>query len=413
MDLVRWFTTPTSSPEIKRKNFINVQIDAIGVGIASAASPFLPIFLTRLDATSLEVSLLTTMPAVTGFLLSIVLGRFLQGKKNILPWFSASRLMVVGSYALTGLAVIFFRGHHLIMAILIIWACATIPQTILAISFSVVMNAVSGPVGRYELMTRRWSLLGLTTSIVVFIIGQTLDKISFPLSFQIVFIGLSCGGLASYYFSSQLDLPAITPVPPLQGQSLREKAKDYIYLIRKEKPFVSFASKRFVYMTGINLAVPLFPLYFVRTIQASNSWIAIINTAQTAVLVIGYFFWSQQSRKKGSRSVLLWSTAGVAIYPILVASTNQPWLITIYAGITGIFLAGINLVFFDELLKTIPIEYSATFISVAQSLEYMSAMIAPLFASLLADTIGIGAGLIISSAIRFTGFILFFKGQKS
>ena len=179
---------------IQRKNFINVQIDAIGVGLASAASPFLPVFLTRLDATTVEVSLLTSMPAFTGLLLSIPLGQFLQKQTNIVRWFSIARLMVIASYALTGLATFLLSPSFTVKTILLIWALATIPQTIVSIAFSVVMNSVAGPDGRYELMTRRWSILGITTTLTVLLVGQILDNIIFPLNYRLVFLMLSLGG---------------------------------------------------------------------------------------------------------------------------------------------------------------------------------------------------------------------------
>ena len=39
---IRWSPAPPEVGPVQRKNFINVQIDAVGVGLASAASPFLP-----------------------------------------------------------------------------------------------------------------------------------------------------------------------------------------------------------------------------------------------------------------------------------------------------------------------------------------------------------------------------------
>jgi hypothetical protein len=90
-----------------RINFRNVQIDAIGVGLASAASPFLPVFLTHLNATSFQVGMLTSMPALTGLLLSIPLGRFLQKQSNIVKWFSIARLAVIACFALTGIITFF------------------------------------------------------------------------------------------------------------------------------------------------------------------------------------------------------------------------------------------------------------------------------------------------------------------
>jgi len=207
VNLIHWFTSPDVPASVNKKNFVNVQIDAIGIGLASAAAPFLPVFLTRLGASNLQVSLLTTMPAITGFLLSILIGRFLQTRRKIVPWFSAARLMVILSYAFTGIITFILPQDQAIFGILAIWAIATLPQTIVAIAFSVVMNAVAGPASRYELMTRRWSILGFTTSLTVIIAGQILDNLGFPINDQLIFTGLSVGGLISFYFSSHIDLP--------------------------------------------------------------------------------------------------------------------------------------------------------------------------------------------------------------
>ena len=411
--LIRWFSTPQSSPTIHKRNFVNVQIDAIGVGLANAAAPFLPVFLAREGASNLEVSLLTTMPAVTGLLLSIPIGRLLQRQRDIVPWFSGSRLLYLTSYALTGLAIWLVPKDSLIFTILLIWALVTIPQTALSISFSVVMNAVAGPVGRFELMSRRWSILGLTTSITVMAVGWTLDRLAYPLNYQMVFLGLSVGGLISYYFSSHLTLQKVTPPAEVPSRSIRESVSNYLSLISSQKAFVSFVAKRLVYNTGAILSVPLLPLYFVREVKASDSWIATITTAQTAILILGYFFWTRQSRSKGARKVLLWTTFGLSLYPLAVALTHQVGLIAIFAGVAGIFQAGLNLVFFDELMKTVPPEYSATFISFSQSLEYIPSILAPLLASFLASWIGLGAGLLISAAFRLIGFLLFFFEKQT
>jgi hypothetical protein len=288
----------TEPIDIAERNKRYVQIDAVGVGTASAAAPFLPVFLTRLGATPVQVGLLTSMPGITGFFMAIWVGRFLQRQRNVVPWFSLSRLLVISAYALTGLAPFFIPDNLLILVILIIWAAATLPQTMVAVGFSVVMNAVSGPEGRYDLMSRRWSILGLTTAITVAIAGQVLDRIGFHLNYQIVFLGLSMGGLISYYFSSRIQIPDAEPVEIATHHSIKSSLNEYYQLLNTSPDFVSFTLKRFVYLFGITLATPLFPLYFVRELNASDAWIGLLYTAQTAVLVVGYFFWSRQSRRK-------------------------------------------------------------------------------------------------------------------
>ncbi len=212
--LLRRFKASAAPPDatpVQRRNFINVQIDAIGIGLANAASPFLPVLLTRLGATNNQIGLLTSMPGITGLFLALPVGRFLQRQRNIVPWFSRSRLLVISSYALTGLVPFFVPAEYQVIAILAIWALATLPQTALAVCFSVVMNAVAGPAHRYDLMSRRWSILGITTALTAMLAGVVLDQMNFPINYQLVFIALSIGGLISYIYSSQIRLPNVEP----------------------------------------------------------------------------------------------------------------------------------------------------------------------------------------------------------
>lgn len=407
MRFPRWSVAPYDVTGVQRKNFRYVQIDGIAIGLTSAAGPFLPVFLTRLGATNLQVGLLTAMPGITGLVLAIFIGTFLQRRRNIVPWFSASRLAVVSAYAATGLAGFIVPEEYLVVTILAIWALATIPQTSLAVCFSVVMNAVAGPTHRYDLMSRRWSVLGLTSAIAVAVAGELLEAINFPINYQLLFLGLSIGGLLSYYFSSHIELPEREPPPLPPGRSLKARGQDYARLILGEGEFLRFSAKRFIYQSGILLATPLFPLYYVREVNANDAWIGYISMAQTFVLLIGYYLWPRQSRKRGSRFVLLATTFGLALYPALVAATQNVQVIALLAGMAGIFQAGIDLVFFDELMKTVPEEYSATFVSLAQSLNYAAAVMAPLVGTWLATHTSLGWALLAASLLRLAGFLLF------
>lgn len=408
-----WSAAPIGATPIERQNYLNVQIDAIGIGLANAAAPFLPVFLARLGASNFQVGLLTAMPAITGFLLAIIIGQFLQKRRNIVPWFSSARLLTNLAYALTGLVPFILPREFIIPAVLLIWATVTVPQTVVNISFSVVMNAVAGPEGRYELMSRRWSILGFTTAVTVAIIGQILDNLGFPFNYQVVFLGLSVGGLISFYFSSHIELPDSEPLLTQPDLPWPERFKGFVRLIGSEPDFVSFTAKQFVYTTGTALATPLFPLYYVHDVQASDTWIGLINTAQTAIVLVGYYLWVRQSKRYGGRFVLLCTTFGLALHPALVAFSHQPVWIVLYAGLSGIFQAGLNLVFFDELMKTVPPRYSATFVSLAQSTTYLATVAAPIFGTLLADQIGLGMALLLSALLRLLGFGLFAWDRKA
>src|SRR5262245_59348268 len=102
---VRWLARPGS---VEERNVRNVLIDGIGVGLVQGVATFLSVFLVRLGATPFLVGLLTSMPALTGMILAVPVGRMLERQRNIVPWYSRARVWVLGSYALTGLVPFFF-----------------------------------------------------------------------------------------------------------------------------------------------------------------------------------------------------------------------------------------------------------------------------------------------------------------
>ncbi len=407
--------TPTQSADptqIQKRNFRYVQIDAIGVSISNVAAPFLPVFLARLGASNFQVGLLSSMPGITGLILALLVGRFLQTRRKIVPWYSLSRLMVIACYALTGVITLTLPKEYAVISTLAIWAFATLPQTALAVAFSVVMNAVAGPEGRYALLSRRWAIFGLTGVVFTFLVTRVINLVAFPLNYGLMFLGLSLGGLLSYYFSNQIALPEQTPPPLAHGESVWATLKNYFVLMRSAPAFVSFSTKRFVYLSALALGTPIMPLFFVRQVGATDSQIGTINMAMTSVMLVGYFFWPWVSRKWGGRVVLLATSLGMVFYPALTASTPNVEWIYLFAAIAGLFQAGLDLVFFDELMKTVPPEYSATFVSLAQSMQYLSTIVAPMLGTALADYIGLGGALWLSAGLRLLGFLLFLRPDR-
>ena len=400
------------SLEIRKRNFRNVQIDAVGVGLASAAAPFLPVFLARLGASNFQVGLLTSMPGMAGLVLAFFVGRFLQTRTKIVPWFSLSRLMVLSSYALTGLVTLLIPRSGAVVATLAIWAFATLPQTALSVCFTVVMNAVAGREGRYALLSRRWAILGLTNFAATFLVTEFIDRFAFPLNYAIMFLGLSLGGLVSFYFSSRISLPEQTPPPLASGKTAGETIRNTLTLLRQYPDFVSISIKRFVYLSAVALAAPIMPLYFVHVVKATDADIGTINMTFTFFMLGGYLLWPWVSRRRGGRFVLLATTLGMVLYPLLTATTRYVIPIIIYTAIAGLFQGGLDLVFFDEYMKTIPDEYSAILVSLEQSIQYLSVIAAPLIGTSLAVYIGLGGALLVSAGLRLIGFLLFLILKK-
>jgi hypothetical protein len=389
-----------------------VQLEGTGVAVANAAAPFLPVFLARLGASNFQVGLLSAMPAFTGLLLSVVVGGWLLSQRSVVPWYARSRFLAILAFGLTGIITLLLPPSLSVPAVLVIWALATLPQVIVNITFSVVMNAVAGPKLRYDLLSRRWSVMGLITAGFIALTGQVLERLRFPFNYQIAFMALSLGGLVSLFFASRLRLPnnSRQPMPP---RSVLGQWRAFGSLLRGQPAFVSITGRRFLYMAGVALAAPIFPLYYVRVAHADDGAIGLITTAQTLTLLIGYWLWTRLSERRGSRAALLLTTLALALYPALTAATRQVGLIALLAGLSGIFQAGFDLVFFDELMKRVPADQAPLFVSFDLSAQNLAAVAAPLVGTLLADRLGLGGALLVSGGLRFIAFIWFLRGAAA
>src|SRR5438034_152673 len=94
-------------------------------------------------------------------------------------------MQLFNDLGLRGVVPFIFPHGVTIIGIIAIWAIATVPQAVVNVAFTMVMSAVAGPHQRYYLMSRRWSIMGVTTAITVALVGVILDMISFPLNYQL------------------------------------------------------------------------------------------------------------------------------------------------------------------------------------------------------------------------------------
>src|SRR5262249_2859371 len=199
-------------------------------------------------------------------------------------------------YGATAIAVFVVPAQALVPVVLLLWAVVTVPSTVGAVAFNVVMDGAAGPRGRFDLLSRRWSIMGLTTAITVAITGQLLDIVAFPTNFQIAFLVFSAAGLLSSWFSWRIEMPDHAPVARATG-SLMSRLRAYVALLRGYPRFILFVGRQFVMTFGIRFAAPLIPLWYIREAGASDAWIGIIGTCQSLALLAGYYGWRRVARR--------------------------------------------------------------------------------------------------------------------
>lgn len=399
--------------ERQARNYRLVQLDSVPVGVLTIAGTFLPVFLVRLGASGTEIGLLTSLPAFTAFLLAIPVGRWLQGRRNIVPLYSRLRLTAWSGYALIALAVVLAPRDLAVPVVIVVWAAASLPSMAGLVAFPIVMDGVAGPHGRFDLLGRRWATAGVATTTAVAVAGQALGLVSFPENFEALLAACSVAGVVSYMLSRRIVIPDQVPLPRAAGEPIRVRLRGLRDLIVGNRTFLDYEVRALVVTAAAGLATPLLPLLYVNEVHAPDGWIGIIGAAQSVGAVAGYIVARRISRRRSGFAILLPSMLVSALVPAVMASLNQLPLIATMALVGGIAGAGTQLALFNELMRRVPREHGVTFSSVDQSLQNFGLIVSPSVGGVLAATIGVREGLAVSAVVALIGFAMFAREWRA
>ena len=138
---------------------------------------------------------------------------------------------------------------------------------------------------------------------------------------------------------------------------------------------------------------PLFTLYQVKELGATNTWISILSLSNTLGSILGYSFWPKILTKHGNLKTLFASGVWIFIVPTVYAFSKS--------------LAGVNLSLFNTLLDVTPTENKATYIAYYTTVINASAIFAPMVGVGLGDKFGFFWAFIICAALRLASSLTF------
>jgi hypothetical protein len=391
----------------RARNWSLVQADSVFIGIVTAAGTFLPVFLLRLGASANDVGLLTALPALTAFALAIPFGRWLQGRRNIVPWYSRMRLLAWLSYAVMAAVAVVLPRAQAIPVMLAVWGLASLPSTAGLVAFPIVMDGAAGRDGRFDLLGRRWAIAGTTTAIAVALGGQFLDAVAFPANFELFFAMISVAGAGSFLQSSRIVIPDQSPVQRAARVQPARRLSDLWSLVVANRPFVRFELRSLLYTATIGLSMPVLPLFYVHEVQATDAWIGIIGAASSAGGVLGYLAARQLARRRGAAMTLLPSMLAMALAPAILSAIAWLPAVAAIGFVIGVAGAGVQLAMFDQLMRRIPMEHGVTFTSVDQSVQNVALVLAPNLGGLIAAGIGARDALLVVALVGAAAFASF------
>ncbi len=405
MRLPSWLYAPQSGDD---RNMTRGMLDGFGVGMVEGVRIFIPVLLTRLGADPLSVGLLSSMPAIAGLLLAVPLGMYISKSNNVIPWYAWSRMLLFISYPIMAIIPLLFDANTAIVVMVAIAAIATLPQTSLTLVFNVVMGSIIDISRRYQLMSLRWSILGVCNGISVYLAGLYLGS-NAPLSaYAIVICVSSLFTVFAFFPARNYEVPTERRDTHAAPVSIQKAFQQIVFFLKTYRNFRLFIICQAVFQAGVAMSVPLYPLHWIRALNADDSTIGLVSMIQSVTLLFGYTIGTYIATRFKGRVAILWICSfALGSYPLITALVGSMSPLLYIAVIWGIATAGIELVLIDLLLDSCPPGQVTAVMPAYQMVMFTVSLLSPLLATGLARSVGTTVALIVAAAFHFIGALLF------
>ncbi|MBI5303095.1 MAG: MFS transporter [Chloroflexi bacterium] len=368
---------------------------------------FLPVFVLRLGGSDVHVGLVTALPALIIAVFSMPGSLLVERERKPLSALIFSALIQRSGYLAIALVPFFFVTHRADLVIVLI-GLLSIPLAIAAIGFTAMFARAVKPERRAHVVSIRNVWLGVSSTAVALLGGRFLDWVVFPLNFQILFAIGFLAGMVGLYHLARLHVPNEPSVAPTRT---RLSWRATLTMVTTQRAFARYAITLFIYHWGLFFAAPLFTIYWVRNLGASDGWIGIINMVTNATTIIAFPLWGRAATRQGNRRVLILTSAALASIPIVTAFAPSLETLLFVAFLGGVIAPGFSLAFFNGLLEACPEQHRATYVGAFNALINVAAFLAPILSSSLTVLFSVPLLLVVAGAMRLTGAILIWRGR--
>ena len=399
-----------SPKTVESQNAWNLYGDIAWFGVLSGiVQSFLSVYVIRLGGSDTHVGLLTALPALVGIFFSIPGSRLLERESKPL-----SVLLITGSLNRLGYLVIallpFILVTHAADGVVFIIVLLSIPVAVANVAFTTMFGQAVKPEDRARVVSIRSVWIGITSTLIALIGGKFLDLVLFPINYQILFAFAFAASMVSIYYLSRIRLPAADGAGTVVLRpELPHGVRAFIDMLRTSDGYVRFAFTSFLFQWGMFFTTPLYSIYWVRNLNASDGWVGVINTVGSASTILFYPMWGRLTARRGNHVAMVLTTLGMAAYPLFLGlAPTVEWAVVVsFWG--GVVSSGQALSFFNALLEVCPELNRSSYIAAYNTLVNLAAFASPIISTSLTEVYGIQAMLFIGAGMRFLAGLLIWR----
>jgi MFS family permease len=398
----RFFNNPTIPLEYRR-NFIHLYFEIAWFGILSgSALNFLNVYAARLGASGLQIGLLGAMPAIVSLLISLPTGAWLQTQPVGKAVFWTAVLSRLGYFLWIPLPW-FFGNQGQIWALTIITLVMGIPLCGLSVGFNALFAAAVPVELRAYVMGVRNVVQSLTFILASFTTGLILNRLPFPLGYQVIFgIGFLSAAMSTLhlYFIRPLKEPSNSVVATLEVRNSHNHWRSTLRLDIWLTPY----RKILLVFLGFHLTqffpYPLFALFTVNELHLTDANIGFGTALFYLTVLLGSTQLSRLEHNIGHHKLTGWGMVGMCIYPIAMAISQNAfhyYLLSIIGGFAWALAGG---AYGNYLLERIPENDRPSHLAWYNTILNVGVLIGLMAGPFLANYIGVGVTLILCGIFR-------------
>ncbi len=393
------------APTVEARNTWNLYGDIAWYGILyGVITSFLSVFLLRLGGTDMQVGLLSSLPALVAIFASMPGGRMVEQERRPLSTLVISGVLHRSGYLAIGLLP-FFSFIPQAWGVIILAALLTIPQAVANIAFTTMFARVVTPDRRAHIVAVRNAWLGITSTATALFGGYFLEWVIFPLNYQILLVIAFGTSMMSVYCLARLKMPPAPVSVPVRSRGTEQGPFGFFKMLHATPGFTRFTIVSFITQWGLFFSAPLYSIYWVRTLHASDMWVGLFSMVGSATTILSYPIWGRITARHGNRIAMIVTMAALAGYPFFLAFAPSVEWVLLIAFWGGIFSSGQALAFFNGLLELCPEQNRAALIAAYNTVLNAAVFAAPLMSTVLVDVYGIQIMLIVGAALRLLGAV--------